>query len=444
VLSEDIATKKRFSLGFLFRTEDWWTVWLGTLLLVLSATGVITTVPRLKGWTNTITDALPVDLIPGLIALGVFLALISGVAYGVVKRSSTETGRFLLGYPVVFLLAVLAYVFGNQATMKQYGFNDVIWALALGLIISNVFGKPKWLVPALQTELFIKTGLVVMGAELLFNRILVLGGYGLGVAWLGCPLVLFLMYQYGIRCLKMKDKSLVATIAACTSVCGVSAAVATGAATKAKKEEISMAISISLIFTVIMMILEPLAIKWLGLSDAVGGAWIGGTVDSTGAVVVAGSMVSELATEVAAVIKMLQNLLIGVVAFVFALIFVTQEGSVDGVAQQRPRVSEIWRRMPKFIFGFVLASLVFSFVLIPWLGQAKVDGIVSVTKNLKNWLFTLAFVSIGLDSRFSDMARMYQGGKPVKLYIVGQTLNIIVTLIAALIFFGGYFFPVAV
>ena len=98
--------------------------------------------------------------------------------------------------------------------------------------------------------------------------------------------------------------------------------------------------------------------------------------------------------------------------------------------------------MPKFIFGFVLASLVFSFILIPWLGQAKVDGIVSVTKNLKNWLFTLAFVSIGLDSRFSDMAKMYQGGKPVKLYIVGQTLNIIVTLIAALIFFGGYFFPV--
>ena len=189
----------------------------------------------------------------------------------------------------------------------------MIWALALGLIISNVFGKPKWLVPALQTELFIKTGLVVMGAELLFNRILVLGGYGLGVAWLGCPLVLILMYQYGIRVLKMKDKSLVATIAACTSVCGVSAAVATGAATKAKKEEISMAISISLIFTVVMMILEPLLIKWLGLSDAVGGAWIGGTVDSTGAVVVAGAMVSELATEVAAVIKMLQNLLIGIV-----------------------------------------------------------------------------------------------------------------------------------
>lgn len=103
-------------------------------------------------------------------------------------------------------------------------------------------------------------------------------------------------------------------------------------------------------------------------------------------------------------------------------------------------MSEIWTRMPKFVIGFVLASLVFSFVLIPWLGQERVDGIVSVTKNVKNWLFTLAFVSIGLDSRFSAMAKMARGGKPVKLYIVGQTFNLAATMIAALIFFGGYFF----
>lgn len=455
MLSKDAAVKRKFSLGFLFRTEDWWTVWLGTLLIVLAATGVIQTVPRLQGWTTSIRDALPLDLVPGLLILGVFLAAITSIAYGVIKRSSAETGRFLIGFPVIFVLAVLAYVLGNQATLKLYGLSDVIWALILGLLISNTFGKPKWLVPALQTELFIKTGLVVMGAELLFNRVLTLGYYGLGVAWTVPPLGLLFMYQYGVRRLKMQDKSLVATIAACTSVCGVSAAVATGAATKARKEEISMAVSISLIFTAIGMIIQPLIIKWFGLSEAVGGAWIGGTIDSTGAVVVAGSMVGETAMEVAAVIKMLQNLLIGAVAFVFAWVFVRQEGVVPAVdnepetgaeieisTKRRPKVSEIWTRMPKFVFGFVLASLVFSFVLIPWLGQERVDGIVSVTKNLKNWLFTLAFVSIGLDSRFSDMAKMYHGGKPVKLYIVGQTFNLVATMIAALLCFGGYFFPI--
>lgn len=146
--------------------------------------------------------------------------------------------KFLTGFPLIFVLAVLAYIFGNQASLKHYGFSDVIWALVFGLVISNVFGKPKWLVPALRTELFIKIGLVLMGAEILFNRILTLGVYGLGVAWIVTPIVIFAMYQYGIRGLKMKNKSLVATISACTSVCGVSAAIATGAATKAKKKRL--------------------------------------------------------------------------------------------------------------------------------------------------------------------------------------------------------------
>lgn len=198
-----------------------------------------------------------------------------------------------------------------------------------------------------------------------------------------------------------------------------------------------MAISISLIFTVIMMIGEPLLIKWLNLSEAVGGAWIGGTVDSTGAVVVAGSMVGPLAMEIAAVVKMLQNVLIGLVAFVFAMIFVVQE---QNQLRQRPKVAEIWHRMPKFIIGFVLASIVFSFVLIPLMGQESVDEILTVTAALRKWLFTLAFVSIGLDSRISDLAKMCKGGKPIILYVVGQTFNLLLTLLAAWIFFSGKFF----
>ena len=233
-MSEDTAAKKGFSLGFLFRTEDWWTVWLGTLLLVLSSTGVIKTVPRLKGWTDNIASALPADLIPGLLALGAFLAVICGIAYGVVKRSSRN-------WAVFAWLPSCVPAGGAGLCNRQSGDIEAIRFqrrnLGIGFGVSDIkcIWQAKMAGAALQTELFIKTGLVVMGAELLFNRILVLGGYGLGVAWLGCPLVLFLMYQYGIRILKMKDKSLVATIAACTSVCGVSAAVATGAATKAKK-----------------------------------------------------------------------------------------------------------------------------------------------------------------------------------------------------------------
>lgn len=437
MLDENAVKKKKFDFSSLLRTEDWWTLWLGLLLLVLAAAGLITVIPRLPGWSDNIADALPLDLVPQLLLLGLSLALVSSIAVGTIKKSGKEMKKFLTGFPLIFVLAVLAYIFGNQASLKHYGFSDVIWALVFGLVISNVFGKPKWLVPALRTELFIKIGLVLMGAEILFNRILTLGVYGLGVAWIVTPIVIFAMYQYGIRGLKMKNKSLVATISACTSVCGVSAAIATGAATKAKKEEVSMAISISLIFTVIMMIGEPLLIKWLNLSEAVGGAWIGGTVDSTGAVVVAGSMVGPLAMEIAAVVKMLQNVLIGLVAFVFAMIFAVQE---QNQLRQRPKVAEIWHRMPKFIIGFVLASIVFSFVLIPLMGQESVDEILTVTAALRKWLFTLAFVSIGLDSRISDLAKMCKGGKPIILYVVGQTFNLLLTLLAAWIFFSGKFF----
>lgn len=437
---EDSRGKKRIVWSSLWLKEDWWTMWLAGIVLVLVSVGLITNVPKLPKWSGNIAQSLPVDMIPSVLLLGISLALLTAVAVGVMKGHTSELRKYLIGFPLVFLLAVLAYVLGNETSMRHYGVNDVIWALILGLFVSNVFGKPKWLVPALRTELFIKTGLVLMGAEILFNRILSLGVYGLGVAWIVTPIVIFFMYKYGTKSLKMQDKSLVATIAACTSVCGVSAAIATGAATKAKKEEISLAISISLIFTVIMMIGLPILIRFMGLSEAVGGAWIGGTVDSTGAVVVAGSMVGQTAMEVAAVIKMLQNVLIGFVAFFFAVFFATKVE--QGKTGTRPSLLEIWHRFPKFILGFILASVIFSFILIPGLGQDKVDAILSTSGILKSWLFTLAFVSIGLDSRFTDMAKVCKGGSPLKLYIVGQTFNIIITLIAAWVFFGGYFFPV--
>ena len=177
-----------------------------------------------------------------------------------------------------------------------------------------------------------------------------------------------------------------------------------------------------------------------GLSEAVGGAWIGGTVDSTGAVVVAASMVGNEAMEVAAVIKMLQNVLIGFVAFILATFFITRVER--GPDDPKPGLGELWRRFPKFIIGFIAASLVFSFVLIPLMGNDTVDTILRSTKGLRGWLFTLAFVSIGLDSRFADILRLCKGKGPIQLHIVGQIFNVVMTLIAAWIFFSGKFFAI--
>ena len=415
----------------LFKKEDWWANWLGGLFLAGAGFGLIRYIPKLPKW-SALPDALSLDLILPLVLWGLGLAAVTAVA---LKIMGEDAGKYLKAFPAVFGLAVLAFIIGNQKTLNQYGFNDVIWALVLGLLISNLWRRPAWLVPAIRTELFIKTGLVLLGAEILFNRVLTLGTHGLGVAWTVPPLVMILMYLYGTRVLKIDSKALVATVATCTSVCGVSAAIATGAAVKAKKEEISAAISVSLIVTVIMMVGMPVLIRWIGLPDAIAGAWIGGTVDATGAVVMVGSMVSPTAMEVAAIVKMLQNALIGVVAFCWALFFVTRVEQEPGV--ERVGFREIWVRLPKFILGFVGASLLVSFALVPTLGEARVDQILSITTAARNWLFTLAFVSIGLDSRFVDLRKAFKGQATVNLHLVGQAMNIVLTLLAALICFRG-------
>ena len=143
----------------------------------------------------------------------------------------------------------------------------------------------------------------------------------------------------------------------------------------------------------VMMIAMPLGIRALGMDPTIGAAWIGGTVDATGAVVAAGAMLGEEAGQVAAVVKMVQNILIGVVAFLVAVYWVTRIDTAGG--STRPAAAEIWTRFPKFILGFVGASLLFSFVLTPALGDEAVAGIIDLTSDFRGWLFCLAFVSIG-------------------------------------------------
>jgi uncharacterized integral membrane protein (TIGR00698 family) len=372
-----------------------------------------------------------------VVVLLVALGLLTAVG---VWAMGEDALRYLSGFAMVFVLAIIAYIFAKQYTINAYGLGYAFWALGFGLLISNTVGTPRWLLAGAKTEMYIKTGLVLLGAEILFNKILKLGGPGLFVAWLVTPTVIVFMYLFGTKFLKMASKRLVIIVAAATSVCGVSAAIATAASCKAKKEELTLAVGMTLIFTVLMMIFMPMAIKYIGLDLIIGAAWMGGTIDATGAVVAAGAFLGPEAEQVAAVIKMIQNILIGVVAFCVAVFWVTRvERDPHG---PKPSAMEIWYRFPKFIVGFVGASLLFSFVLVPALGSTAVEKniIGAMTKTLRGWLFCLAFVSIGLESNFRDLAGQVVGGKPIWLYIVGQSFNLVLTLLAAWLAFGGILF----
>ena len=380
----------------------------------------------------------PFNVIPSLIGLMIVLGIFFGIGIQVMGRSF---GEFFKGFIFVFGVAVLAYVGGKQATMSYYGIGDPAWAIIFGMLISNTVGTPKWVMPAVQTEYYIKTGLVLLGAEVLFGKILAIGTPGIFVAWVVTPIVLVGTFIFGQKVVKMPSKTLNITISADMSVCGVSAAIATAAACRAKKEELTLAVGLSLVFTAIMMVAMPAFIKAVGMPYILGGAWMGGTIDATGAVAAAGAFLSDKALYVAATIKMIQNVLIGVTAFFVALYWVAK---VDRLPGQTVSAMEIWYRFPKFVIGFIVASIIYS-ILDAGLGKEISDNLLNhgavrgFSRPFREWFFCMAFTSIGLATNFRELAEYFKGGKPLILYVCGQSFNLILTLLMAYIMFYKVF-----
>lgn len=387
------------------------------------------------------TKAKPYNQVGWLLLLGASFALFFGVGMKAMGKSYRE---FLIAFTFIWAVSVLSHFAATQATMKAYGVGYAFWAIFLGILISNTIGTPKWVMPAVQTEFYIKTGLVLLGASILFEKIITIGTAGIFVAWVVTPTVWLVTYYVGQKYIKIPSKRLNATICSDMSVCGVSAAIATAAACKAKKEELTLSVGLSLVFTSVMMIVMPAIIKTTFPVDKqliLGGAWMGGTIDATGAVAAAGAFLGEKALYVAATIKMIQNVLIGVMAFAVAIYFTTRvEAEETG---RKVGAMEIWYRFPKFVIGFIFASIVFSLIYtslnnqVVGLGPALIDqGVVKGMGDLfRGWFFTLSFVSIGLATNFRELKEHLVGGKPLILYVFGQSFNLCLTLVVAYIMF---------
>ena len=298
-------------------------------------------------------------------------------------------------------------------------------AVALGLLVNGILRAAKthaMFQPAMRTELFLKIGLVLMGARLDITQILSQGAGGLIQALIMVTSVFLFTWWLGTK-LRVNEQ-LKAVMAAAVSICGVSAAIAAAGAVVAKKKEITYVTALVICTAIPLMVAMPWIAQALGLPADVAGAWFGGNIDTTAAVVGAGTIHGEAAQAVATVVKMSQNALIGVAAFLLALYFVIH---VEKKPDERPSASMIWHRFPKFVLGFVLVSVLASFGLFS-------KEIVGALKTLSKWGFAMAFFSIGLELSVRELGRM--GWRPLVVYGAATVFNTVLALGVAWIVFG--------
>jgi len=373
---------------------------------------------KVFAWPN-LAKALWIALAWGAIA-AVGVLLIGGKA-----------GAFLAGFPAVFALAWLARVLAGNGLFIDYGVEYVIFALLTGLLVSNTIGVPGWLKPAVQTEFYIKTGLVILGAGLLFMEVLQAGALGIVQAVLVVTVIWYVCFWLA-RKLRVDD-DFAAMLSSSVAICGVSAAIATCGAIQGDKKKLSYVTSLVLIVAVPMMIVMPWLAKKFQMPDLVAGAWLGGTLDTSASVVAAGALISDAAMKTGIIVKFSQNALIGVAAFILVVWWAYKAGAKSGT---KTDAGIIWERFPKFVLGFLAASVLFSF----FLPAEAVNGTRSALTEFRTWWFALAFVSIGLETRFVDLATM-EGGRPALAFIAAQLVNVVWTLLLAYLLFGGILFP---
>lgn len=414
--------KKRFAL-----TEDWTVVLLGFVIIFLAVAGLTFAVPKFS-WSGMEDLQNKVVTATNLKAIGSQFLLTFIIAIAAAVLTGKKIKNILYVFPVVFVLTLLALIISGNKAIKETNFETVIFSLAIGLLISNLFKLPEWFRSTLTTELFVKIGLVILGTSVIFGDVLKAGSLGLIQAII---VVISVWYFAFWICKKLKvDSELSMMLASAVSICGVSAAIATAGAIKGDSKKLSYVVSVVLITAVPMMIVMPYIANYFNFPQAVTGAWLGGTIDTTGAVVASGSLVGEEALKISTIVKFSQNVLLGLAAFAISVYWTyTKKEGLN--PDEKPTLGMIWERFPKFVVGFVAASLIFSFILQP----ETVSAVKEPLKNIQSLWFALAFTSIGLETNFKELL-MLNNRKPFYAFLIAQLFNIIITLAIAMFLFG--------
>jgi uncharacterized membrane protein YadS len=358
-----------------------------------------------------------------------------------------------IGYAVAGVLAVIAlgaatrfleahvphWSAGTPFAKVAKSIEFPVYAIALGLLGNAVLSKLA-LRDALagisrgyRTEFFIKTGLVLLGASINLKVLVTAAGPAIIQALLLISIVFGFTWWLGGR-LGLEDK-LRALLASAVSICGVSAAIAAAGAVQAKREQLAYAASLVIAFALPSIFLLPWLADVFDLSDAVAGAWIGGNIDTTAAVAASGAIAGEDALQIATIVKTTQNALIGVVAIGLTAYFALKIER-KSAQEARPTIGQFWERFPKFVLGFIAASIIGT-LYVQWAAGAKgAAATIATVNDLRTWFLIFAFVSIGLE--FSLKGLREAGWRPVVVFASATVVNIVGALGLATVLFGNF------
>lgn len=434
--------------------EDWWAIWIGLGLVivavVLFATGNtiswIAIAPQKWSHLSEVGTQLGAHWhqYTALFLLWAVLFGIGSSALGI------HPARFLPSFLFVYVAALVLYFIGQWSQASHYNLEPPLLALALGLIISNVVSLSDNAQSGFRVEFYVKTGIVLLGAGLPLTLI----GWAGPVAILQAAivsLVTFFVIYWSARSFGL-DQRLAAVLGTGGAVCGVSGSIAVAGAVGARKQDVSITISVVVLWAIVMIFALPLISRSLGLSTGVAGAWIGTSefADAAGLAAaqtyggyagnvhgIAGS--ADAAVNAFTLMKVIgRDVWIGIWAFVLSIIATTR-WETTGV-NTRANAGEIWRRFPKFVLGFLLASLVVTVVThglsYADYKHAAQPGLVAPLQVLRTWAFTFAFLSIGLTTRLRDFTSV--GAKPFYAFTIGVAVNVVLGFILSTQVFGNF------
>ncbi|MFT3790056.1 MAG: putative sulfate exporter family transporter [Rudaea sp.] len=424
----------------LIAREDWWAIWIG-LALVLAAVIASSSGASIKWLAVTPQKWSSFDQIAGhfgdnIVRYAALLALWL-VAFGIAVRAlGIRLAQFVPAFVILFVATAIVFAIGAWEKASYYGLEPPLVALVVGLIVSNLFVLPDWFKSALRVEFYVKTGIVLLGAGVPVALILWAGPVAIvqaaiiSLATFGT--IFFVAKKLGL------DRRLAAVLGTGGAVCGVSASIAIGGAVGAKKEHVSVTITIVFLFAIVMIFVLPLLARALGLSTGVAGAWIGTSefADAAGfaaAQTYAGfagqngiAGVGDAAVQAFTLMKVIgRDLWIGVWALVLSIVAATR-WEATGVAT-RTGAGEIWKRFPKFVLGFFAASILVTLAAhgLDYATYKKTIAadVVAPLQGLRTWAFTFCFLAIALTTRLRDLSAA--GAKPFYAFGAGVAVNLV-------------------